>query len=210
MKQRIKYPRTPHLPWSPGFTDDDIRKKGVSFFQGKNVIVTEKMDGENTTMYNDYIHARSVDSRTHSSRNWVKQLHARICYEIPEGWRFCGENVYAEHSIKYNDLESYFILFSIWNDQNECLSWKETLEWAEALSLATPKMLYQGSWNEEIVRNISIDEKTVEGYVVRNADSFHFDDFQQNISKWVRPNHVQSDEHWMYSEIRPNRLRSSL
>ncbi len=210
MKQRYKYPRTPHLPWSPGFTDDDIRKKGVTFFKGKDIVVTEKMDGENTTMYNDYIHARSIDSRTHSSRNWVKQLHGRICYEIPEGWRFCGENVYAEHSIKYNDLESYFILFSIWNDQNECLSWEETLEWAEALSLATPKMLYQGSWNEEIVRNISIDEKTVEGYVVRNADSFHFDDFQQNISKWVRPNHVQSDEHWMYSEIRPNRLRSSL
>lgn len=99
MENRFKYPRTPHLPWSPGFTADDLRNKTTALFDGKEVVVTEKMDGENTTMYRDYIHARSVDGRSHPSRAWVKQLHGRICFDIPEGWRFCGENMYAQHSI---------------------------------------------------------------------------------------------------------------
>ena len=54
---RIKYPRTPHLPWSLGATNDDVKQRDLSHFVGKQVVVTEKMDGENTTLYNDYIHA---------------------------------------------------------------------------------------------------------------------------------------------------------
>ena len=66
---RVKYPRTAHLPWSPGATADDIYQGKLSSFEGKYVVVTEKMDGENTTLYRDYMHARSVDSRFHPSRN---------------------------------------------------------------------------------------------------------------------------------------------
>lgn len=42
---RIKYPRTLHLPWSPGRGDDD---KVLSEGQ-----VEEKLDGENTPIYQD-------------------------------------------------------------------------------------------------------------------------------------------------------------
>lgn len=207
MEDRFKYPRTPHLPWSPGYSSDDIRNIDCSVFIGKEVVVSEKMDGENTTMYQDYIHARSIDGRHHPSRDWVKQLHSRISYEIPEGWRFCGENVYAQHSIIYNELQSYFYLFSIWDEKNYCLSWDDMMEWAESLDLATPQVFYRGEWNEKKIRTISINEGIEEGYVVRNAASFHFDEFRQNMAKWVRPNHVQTTEHWMHSEIVPNKLK---
>jgi hypothetical protein len=46
-----------------------------------------------------------------------------------------------------------------------------------------------------------------EGYVVRNADKFHYDDFSSNVAKWVRKNHVQTDTHWMHSTIIPNGLK---
>jgi hypothetical protein len=59
---RIKYPRTPHLPWSPGATSDDIYQGNTSYFENKVVVVTEKMDGENTSIYRDFVHARSIDS----------------------------------------------------------------------------------------------------------------------------------------------------
>lgn len=36
----MKYPRTPHLPWSPGYSPDDIRLCKISF--SSRVIVTEK------------------------------------------------------------------------------------------------------------------------------------------------------------------------
>jgi hypothetical protein len=72
-KNQVKYPRTYHVLWSPGMNDDDRMLPNMDSFEGRRVIVTEKMDGENTTMYSDYIHARSVDGRSHSSQDWAYQ-----------------------------------------------------------------------------------------------------------------------------------------
>lgn len=41
-----KYPRTPHLPWSGTIADDDKRLETVRNFIGREVVVTEKLDGE--------------------------------------------------------------------------------------------------------------------------------------------------------------------
>lgn len=117
----VRYPRTHHLPWSNP-TKDDRTLKNLSGFEGQEVVVTVKMDGENTSLYRDHIHARSLDFLTGAERSIVKSLHAQIAHEIPEGWRLCGENLYAQHSIHYAGLPDYFLLFSIWNERNECLS----------------------------------------------------------------------------------------
>jgi len=108
-----KYPRTTHLPWSEGGSDDDRILRSTEHFRNKIVVVTEKMDGENTTMYSQHIHARSLDSKHHPSRDWVKNFWQQIRFNIPEGYRICGENMYGTHSIHYNNLKSYFLGFSI-------------------------------------------------------------------------------------------------
>ncbi|MEC4087184.1 RNA ligase family protein [Pseudoalteromonas rubra] len=205
---RYKYPRTPHLPWSLGATSDDLRQGSVMQFEGKKVVVTEKMDGENTTLYADYLHARSIDSRFHPSRAWVKSLQGKIGYQIPRGWRICGENLYARHSIEYSNLKSFFLAFSVWNDRNICLSWQDTQLFLKQLGLASPKVLYSGLWCETQIRQIKLDLHKQEGYVVRLADSFHYEDFAQSVAKWVRADHVTTDTHWMHSEVVPNSLVS--
>lgn len=48
-----------------------VAEVSPEFLKGP-VVITEKMDGENTTLYRDGLHARSLDSRHHPSRNWVK------------------------------------------------------------------------------------------------------------------------------------------
>jgi len=209
MNTRFKYPRTPHLPWSPGATKDDVRCLSADIFTDKKVVITEKMDGENSSLYRDHTHARSIDSRHHFSRDWLKRLHATIAHEIPNGWRICGENLYARHSIAYESLTSYFYGFSIWNENNICLSWAETMEWFDILGLDTPAVLYRGIWDEELVKSIDVDVKTVEGYVVRLEDEFHYSCFKGNVAKWVRAGHVQTDTHWMHAEIEPNGLTTN-
>ena len=62
---RYKYPRTTHLPWSRSVSVDDLVYRphldhGV-YPEGTEVVITEKMDGENTSIYHDGLHARSVD-----------------------------------------------------------------------------------------------------------------------------------------------------
>lgn len=208
MSPYIKYPRTPHLPWSPGASSDDVFTIDCSPFVGKNIVITEKMDGENTTLYCDHLHARSVDSRGHASRTWVKQWHQSIAHEIPHGWRICGENLYAKHSVGYEQLLSYFYGFSVWNAENICLSWAETCEWFSLLGIYHPPVLYKGQWDEAICRTLSIDTECVEGYVVRLADAFSYADFANSVAKWVRAQHVQTSQHWMFAEVVPNQLKA--
>lgn len=204
---KVKYPRTYHLPWSPGVTDDDRVMPSLHAFQGNEVVITVKMDGENTTVYSDYVHARSINYEPHASRTRVKALQATIAADIPKGWRICGENVFAKHSIAYRNLKDYFLVFSIWNEANMCLSWAETVEYAQLLGLHTVPVLYQGLWDEKAVRRLAPaqhDGDPCEGYVVRVADSFTYAQFRTRVGKYVRANHVQTQEHWQYSRMEPN------
>lgn len=207
----VKYPRTFHLPFSLGRTEDDRTLKDCSQFEGRDVVITEKLDGENTTGYYDgYIHARSLDSNNHPSRNWVKNYLAGVLHELPHGWRICGENLYAKHSIAYSGLKSYFRPFSIWNDRNECLSWRESLEWFELLNLVPVPVLYNGPWMEDFARSVGEavekDSDKHEGFVVRVADKFNYGQFSKSIAKFVRKNHVQTSKHWIKTQIVVNEL----
>jgi hypothetical protein len=203
-----KYPRTFHLPWSGNMNDDDRMVDKVNHLIGQEVVVTEKMDGENTTMYPDYIHARSIDGRNHPSRAWVKNFWGQICGDIPEGYRICGENLYAKHSIGYDDLSTYFMGFSMWHN-DVCLSWDETLEWFELLGITPVPVLYRGPFSEEAVKASWKKSRDLsEGYVVRIADAFKLKDFKQSINKYVRTNHIQTVKHWMHGQqIIPNQLK---
>lgn len=211
MNPFTKYPRSFHLPWSRSYTHDDKVLKNVDHFIGKEVIVTEKLDGEGYTMYQNHSHARSLDSGDHESRHWVKMFHSGFKYRIPTGWRFCGENVFAKHSIFYTELTSYFYLFSIWNEQNMCLSWDETVKMAQDLGIETAPVLYRGVFDEESIKKTFTGQSVFggeqEGYVIRLADAFHYDDFSKSLAKFVRKNHVQTDKHWLSQKVVPNGLK---
>jgi len=196
---RFKYPRTPHLSWSAAIAEDD-RVADRHEFDGHRVVATVKMDGENSTLYRDYLHARSIDGRTHPSRDWLKAFWAERCGDIPDGWRVCGENMFAVHSIRYDSLKSYFYGFSVWNEVNVALPWDETLEWFELLRIEPVEVIYDGIWDEAELKRIAkgLDPDRVEGFVVRRADAVPARDFGRMFAKYVRPGHVQTDEHWMY------------
>lgn len=206
-----KYPRTHHLPWSPGLTDDDRVMPHLKEFEGQRVIVTEKLDGENCSMYRDHIHARSVDSGSHPTRSWVQNFHAGIAHDIPEGWRICGENLYAKHSIAYSNLPSFFMGFSMWNERNVCLSWEETLEWFQLFGITPVPVLYDGVFDEKTIKALYNEKnwETCEGYVVRTTDSYSYGEFRFKVGKFVRKNHVQTSAHWLMGQaITKNGLSS--
>lgn len=205
---RVKYPRTFHLPWSPGMTSDDKVLRSVSGLLSREVVVTEKVDGENTSLYRTGFHARSLDSRHHPSRDWLAQYHATFAHDIPENWRICGENLYARHSLSYTNLPSFFLGFSVWDDQNRCLSWDDTLEFFELLGITPVPVLMRGHLTEAdllaLAKSLDLDRQ--EGFVVRPAAAFSYDDFNTHVGKYVRPGHVQTDKHWAHQAIVPNQL----
>ena len=208
----IKYPRTWHLPWSNLLKDDRMIENDNNFI-GKEVVVTLKMDGENTTAYNDHIHARSLDSGSHPTRNWVKGLWSQFSWLLDDNMRVCGENLYATHSVKYESLPSYFMMFSFWID-DRCLSWDDTLEYAKILNLETVPVIYRGIYDKEkIINSFKPYELTNEGYVIRLADEFKYKDFRYSIAKFVRPEFRQivnnSHGHWISKKIEVNGLKDN-
>ncbi|WP_158839439.1 RNA ligase family protein [Saccharothrix deserti] len=202
---RAQYPRTPHLPWSPGVSADDVRVVDLGGLRGREVVVTEKLDGENTTLYADGMHARSLDSAHHPSRSWVKGLQGRIGSRLPAGRRIYGENVYARHSIGYSDLESWFYGFSVW-DGDRCLDWDRTVRFLRDVGVPTPPVLWRGVFDERALRKLHVDTARQEGFVVRTVDGFERAEFGRRVAKWVRARHVQTDTHWMTAPVVENGL----
>ena len=205
---KVKYPRTYHLPYSPSKTDDDkTLSSDAHFADMEEVVVTIKMDGENCTVYNDgSIHARSLDGYGKPWQKMVKGLIQYWCYNIPDGWRVCGENLQATHSIKYTfcSREEMFQCFGIYNENNECISWDDTQEYCINNGIEMVPQIYRGPYDKDKIMEkfnqfcdtMRILGQDVEGFVVRNAAAFHYDDFKDNVGKYVRAHHVQTDEHW--------------
>jgi hypothetical protein len=207
----IKYPRTYHFSYSPNVQNDDRMHKDDNLFDGKEVVATVKMDGECTTMTQEKVFARSVNSGPHPSRDWVHALHGSIKHDIPKKWRVCGENLYAEHSIAYKNLPSFFLVYSIWDDLNRCLSWHDTATYSKLLGLQTVPVFYHEVWGREFVdrsfeKYCAASPDPVEGYVVRLASDFRYEAFSRSTAKLVRKNHVQTDEHWLSKPVKPNGL----
>jgi hypothetical protein len=220
-----KYPRTFHLPNSPGGTNDDKRLPDWECFRGKILMATEKIDGSNVCMTPSDLFARSHSGPpTHESFDWLKAKYNRDLK-----WRindlrakhgnveiFC-EYAYAVHSIEYDVLPSYlFVIGARMSDY--WLSWGDTADVATGLGLPTVPVI---AWPPTLMNSASGDklapiiEKyaaisgrygTKEGVVIRNYYGFEDKDFSKNVGKYVRANHVQTDEHWTNQQIQKQRL----
>lgn len=210
MVQKYKYGRTPHLPFSEGVGDDDrVLRSDKHFYKMDQVIVTVKMDGENTTIYPDgSCHARSIDSKHKDYHSWLLRDIQNWCYQIPEGYRVCGEYLFAKHSIGYNNLPSYFMCFSVWNEE-KCLSWEEIKKFTSELGICLVPEIYIGKYDSELIKKLAKDviNNGQEGLVVRNAAGYSINEMGNNIAKYVRKNHVQTDKHWSLQQIERNGLK---
>lgn len=201
-----KYNRTYHLPWSPGSTNDDRISDNVESLLGTEIVITEKLDGENCGMTDEGVYARSHATFTTSA--WsreVRQLHKlSVEDELGDGVFLFGENMEGIHSIEYSNLESYFYIFGI-RDNDIWITWEKVEEYSYLLDIPTVPVLFKGVVNsskelQQIVEDLVSKPSELggqrEGIVVRTAGMFHNDDFADNVMKWVRKGHVSTDVHW--------------
>lgn len=217
-----KYNRTFHFPWSPGCTNDDKIAASVEKLIGQPIVITEKIDGSNASLETGGCFARTHSGApTHVSFDGLKALHATIKYKIPEYYQLFGEWCYARHSIEYNELPGYFLLFNVRVLSPELndiwLSWEEVELWAEEIGVPTVPVLFKGSVSSEkelqkLVETLMIQPSECggirEGVVVRIQKPFEDYNFSHCVMKCVRANHVQTSEHWKDQEIIRNKLKA--
>jgi len=203
-----KYGRTYHLPASPGVMSDDKVLRNLSVLNSADeVVFTEKMDGENTTIHQAGCHARSPDSGYHASRDWMKAFAAGVSPSLSENERIVGEYLFARHSVAYDGLQSYFLGFA-WIVDGVVQSWDATLDRFDALGIHPVSALHRGSFNDAAVNMVlaDLDLNQQEGFVVRTTAEFQEADMGTHMAKYVRADHVQSETHWMKSVIIRNGL----
>lgn len=210
-----KYPRTYHGFNSPGTTSDDRISKNVNMVLSGEIIQTEKLDGSNTSFNKYGVYGRSrIAPSKNSWDSWLMPYWEMFKNDLGD-LEICGENMYGVHSIKYSNLDSHFYIFGIRDMERDMwLSWEEVEFYANMLDFPTVPVLFRSTKNwscteedmcKQILNFMSTPsalsdnyywETPKEGIVTRIAGEFPNDMFYNSIFKYVRKNHVQTDEHW--------------
>lgn len=209
-----KYPRTYHFPFSLGTTSDDRITKNYNQLTNKRTIWTEKLDGENTSMSEYGLYARS---RTAPTKNpwaqWLKQKWDSIKKDLKDfDLEICGENMYGEHSIIYSGLEEHFYVFGMRNMKHDIfLSWEETCYFAELFDFKmVPVLLDTENIHPDLIEGLvskfmdkpselsdsKFWDTPKEGFIGRMFDEFPNSMFYNSLFKYVREKHVKTGEHW--------------
>lgn len=219
-----KYGRTFHYSFSPGTTSDDrINNNWYENMKKMHKTVdTEKLDGENRCLNGLGMFARShVAPTTNPWATHLKPKYEMIKNDLKEGdIELFGEDIYAIHSIIYPNIEEHFYLFAV-RILDKWLSWEEVKWYASIFDFPTvPEISIDNVslFSESEIKNRIITEAklcsefgshqvigrneigpicTKEGIVTRNYDEFNVEKQHENIFKYVRANHVKTDEHWV-------------
>lgn len=127
MSQTDKYGRCLHAKISLGTTSDDrFMPDGYvkAFADMPELVMTEKLDGQNNCFKKEGVFARSHVAPT--AHPWDKPMRERwgLIKNDLGGLELFGENMYGIHSVAYNNLESYFYVFAA-RENGKWLSWEE-------------------------------------------------------------------------------------
>jgi hypothetical protein len=211
-----RYPRTYHLPYSPGVTRDDrVMTDGTQHLLGVPLVLTEKMDGSNVILRRDGVFSRA---RWHESMNPLRAVHAQIAYLIPEGLDVAGEWLFAVHSIRYDALRAWYQVFGVFDASRETfLAWADVERIAADLGLVTVPVLErdlrvddENGLRELVERHMqgrSSQGAEREGVVVRAAGEIPLASFPALVGKYVRAGHVpEGVEHWSEGPWKKNSL----
>ena len=209
----IKYPRTLHLSCSPGKTQDDKTCDTADIQKliddGVDFVITSKLDGGNCALKSDGVFARSHAAPTYCTTfDYVKNVHyyANLPLIQDDGLVVFGENLFAIHSIEYTNLKDYFYMFGVVLQETETfVDWDTLLDYAEKMRMPVVPVVYEGKiesleWLENFINQQMESESALggeqEGFVVRVRSAFSVDEFGSKVFKWVRRNHISTDEHW--------------
>ncbi len=196
---------------------DDHYHLDPTWFLDRQVIITEKMDGGVTGINAGKAYARSSEKpATQPWFNYVKSHTVPKLYSLPDELVCWGEDLYGIHSIEYDPLPDTFFLFHVLERQYENIAeqfttgdrfwaWKDVCDLAAEHGMHHVPVLFEGSfdrveriteWFMDEIKQPSAFGPVREGFVMRGADGFLFDDFATNVAKFVRAGHVQTNSHW--------------
>jgi|SRR6218665_2270314 len=221
----FRFPHTPHLAWlGEGAPRDDkvLSVEEVTALLAGDVVVEEKLDGANL----GFSLGPNGRVRPQNRGQYLTELHAGQFARLPS-WlavhadtlltvltpelMLFGEWCAARHSLDYNALPDWFLLFDVY-DRTTGRFWSTARRnaLAQATGLTTVPQVFQGHTTLAALKQrvMSIPSlyragQPLEGLVIRRESA----DWCDARAKLVRPDFTQTiTEHWSRRRLEWNRL----
>lgn len=170
MNESRKYCRSLHAQISLGTTSDDrFMPNGYikAFAEMDQLVLTEKLDGQNNCFTKHGVYARSHASPTQHA--WDKPMRERwmLIKNDLNDLEIFGENMYGIHSIAYRDLESYFYVFAV-REGDRWLSWEEVKFYAAMLDFPTVPEIEISTLLKDVFIESEDENKILEQWLTLN------------------------------------------
>lgn len=175
-------------------------------FVGEPVVITEKLDGGNTLLHSGEVYARSTSAP--SAGKWMAMVRKHHAWKVrePDVYLY-GEDIYGVHSIVYGAVaeSETFYAFALRSVDGAFAPFEKVESYAEQQEIPVVPVLFKGRFEsvmdlrgflEHAHREPSALGGAREGVVIRLAKGFPELEFPNNVCKSVRPDHVQTDQHW--------------
>jgi ATP-dependent RNA circularization protein (DNA/RNA ligase family) len=225
MVEFFRFPTTPHLAWlsvdAPPRGDKVLSATDVEEVLSGEVIVEEKVDGANLGIslapegqLRIQNRGQYIESPFHGQfsrlQAWLEQHGPRLSDAIPQGIVVFGEWCAAKHSLSYDMLPDWLLVFDVY-DRAERRFWSSGRRnrLAARLGLATVPQIFRGETDlaalQQLldVRMSTLRAGPMEGVIVRSEST----DWCTRRAKLVRGDFTQAiGEHWSRRSIEWNRI----
>jgi len=180
------YPRIPHIVAGRGARDDlvldDVKVRELLHTE---VVVEEKLDGANVSIWLDELGAMNCASRGGPGsqdragqlgplRSWLAS-HDRSLRDLVAEWPVLyGEWMFLTHGISYDQLPSYLVVLDLWHPARGFASLEERDARLDAAGLVHPPELWRGvpgsvGFVEGWIRRCTWGPDLAEGVVLRRT-----------------------------------------
>lgn len=224
MSDFIRFPHTPHIAWlGKGTPRDDkvlASLEVVSLLSGP-VVVEEKIDGANLGISVNQAGRLRLQNRGDYLREpftgqfkklsaWIALRENDLISMLGNSLTLFGEWCAARHSVAYDRLPDWFVVFDIYNSSTRRFwSTKRRNELAALLDLPVVSEVLRGKTTLPFLKDLVLNNPSqyrngmMEGLVIRQES----EDWLETRAKLVRPDFTQAiDEHWSRRDLEWNKL----
>lgn len=127
----VSYPRTRHIKGS-NFQkgDHDLKAISIDEIVGKNLIIEEKMDGAQAGIsFEDgklmlqsrghYLTGGPRERQFGLLKQWATSITTELYCALSERYVMFGENMFAKHTVFYDNLPHYFMEFDVYDKETK-------------------------------------------------------------------------------------------
>lgn len=226
MSDFIRFPHTPHIAWlGKGTPRDDkvLAPLEVASLLSGPVVVEEKIDGANLGISVNQDGALRLQNRGDYLREpftgqfkklsaWIALRENDLISMLGNSLILFGEWCAARHSVAYDLLPDWFIVFDIYDSSTRRFwSTKRRNELAALLELPVVPEVLRGKTTLPSLKDLVLNNPSqyrdgmMEGLVIRQES----EDWLETRAKLVRPDFTQAiDEHWRRKAIEWNVLEN--